>query len=33
VLSFTITNGKIVQVDVIGNPERLRELDLVVLSE
>ena len=31
VLSFTITEGKIVQVDVIGDPARLQQLDLAVL--
>ncbi len=33
VLSFTITGGKIVEVDVIGDPERLKQLDLAVLSD
>jgi len=32
VLSFTITHGKIVQVDVIASPARLREIDLAVLG-
>ena len=32
-LRFTITGGKIVEVDVIGSPERLRRLDLAVLDE
>jgi RNA polymerase sigma factor (sigma-70 family) len=32
-LSFTITDGKIVQVDVIGDPARLRQLDLAVLPQ
>jgi RNA polymerase sigma-70 factor, ECF subfamily len=31
-LRFTITGGKIVQVDVIADPERLRQLDLAVLD-
>jgi RNA polymerase sigma factor (sigma-70 family) len=31
VLSFTITGGKIVEVDVIADPARLRQLDLAVL--
>jgi RNA polymerase sigma-70 factor (ECF subfamily) len=31
VLSFTITNGRIAQADVITNPMRLRDLDLAVL--
>jgi hypothetical protein len=33
VLSFTITGGKIVQIDVVADPERLRELDLAVLND
>jgi hypothetical protein len=33
VLSFTITGGKIVQVDVIADPARLRELELAALKE
>jgi RNA polymerase sigma factor (sigma-70 family) len=33
VLSFTTVDGKIVAIDAIGDPERLRELDLAVLSE
>ncbi|HWO00611.1 MAG TPA: sigma-70 family RNA polymerase sigma factor [Blastocatellia bacterium] len=31
-LSFTITGGKIVQVNVVADPERLRQLDLAVLD-
>lgn len=31
-LSFTIENGKIVQVDVIADPDRLSKLDLAVLD-
>jgi hypothetical protein len=31
-LGFTITRGKIVEIDVIADPERLRQLDLAVLS-
>jgi len=31
-LTFTITRGKIVRIDVIGDPARLRELDLAVLD-
>jgi RNA polymerase sigma-70 factor (ECF subfamily) len=31
-LSFTIARGKIVRIDVIGDPARLRELDLAVLN-
>jgi hypothetical protein len=30
VLSFTIVSGKITQIDVIGEPARLRQLDLAV---
>ena len=30
VVTFTITRGKIVQIDVIADPERLRQLDLAV---
>jgi hypothetical protein len=33
VLTFTITRGKIAQVDVIADPARLRELDLAVLDD
>jgi len=33
VLTFTIERGKIVQVDVIGDPARLRQLDLAVLAD
>jgi len=32
-LRFTIEQGKIVEVDVIVNPERLRELEVAVLDE
>jgi RNA polymerase sigma factor (sigma-70 family) len=32
-LSFTITRGKIAQVDVIADPERLSQLDLAVLND
>jgi len=31
VLRFTITNGKIVEIDAVDDPERLRQLDLAVL--
>ena len=31
VLRFTIANGKILQADIIGEPARLRELELAVL--
>ncbi|MGH3776868.1 MAG: hypothetical protein ACRDRR_14270 [Pseudonocardiaceae bacterium] len=33
VLGFTITRGKIVEVDVVADPERLRQLDLAVLDD
>jgi RNA polymerase sigma-70 factor (ECF subfamily) len=31
-LSFTLARGKIVQIDVVADPARLRELDLAVLE-
>jgi RNA polymerase sigma-70 factor (ECF subfamily) len=33
VFSFTITRGKIVAIDLLADPERLRQLDLVVLGD
>jgi len=33
VLRVTITSGKIVQIDVVADPERLRQLELAVLDE
>jgi RNA polymerase sigma-70 factor (ECF subfamily) len=33
VMGFTVTGGKIVAIDVIGAPDRLRKLDLAVLDE
>jgi RNA polymerase sigma factor (sigma-70 family) len=33
VLGFTITRGRIVQIDVVADPERLRQLELAVLTE
>jgi hypothetical protein len=33
VLRFTIKHGKIVQVDVVADPVRLRELGLAVLND
>jgi hypothetical protein len=33
VLQFTITRGKIVKVDVVADPARLREFDLAVLND
>ena len=31
-MGFTVTGGKIVAIDVLADPERLRALDLTVLS-
>src|SRR6266700_8317558 len=33
VLRFTITRGKIVEIDAVADPERLRQLDLAVLYD
>jgi RNA polymerase sigma-70 factor (ECF subfamily) len=33
VLSFTIAHGKIVEIEVIADPDRLRQLDLAVLDD
>lgn len=33
VLRFTIARGRIAGIDIVGDPERLRELDLAVLDE
>ncbi len=33
VFSFTITRGKIVAIDILADPERLRQLDLAVLDD
>jgi RNA polymerase sigma-70 factor (ECF subfamily) len=32
VMGFTVTDGKIVEIDVIADPDRLRRLDLAVLD-
>lgn len=32
-LNVTITGGKIVQIDVVADPARLRQLDLAVLND
>ena len=32
-LRLTISHGKIVEIDVVADPERLRELDLALLNE
>jgi hypothetical protein len=31
-MGFTVTNGRIVEIDAVGDPARLRELDLTVLD-
>jgi RNA polymerase sigma-70 factor (ECF subfamily) len=33
VLGFTVTRGKIVEIDILADPERLRRLDLTVLED
>jgi hypothetical protein len=33
VVGFTITRGKIVEIDILADPERLRQLDLTVLND
>ena len=33
VFSFTITSGKIVAIDMLADPEGLREMDLTMLNE
>jgi hypothetical protein len=33
VLRFTITHGKIIEIEAVANPERLRHLDLAVLHD
>jgi RNA polymerase sigma-70 factor, ECF subfamily len=32
-LSLTFVNGKITEIDVVADPERLAELDLAVLAD
>lgn len=32
VMGFTITHGKIVEIDVLGDPARLRRLDLTIFD-
>jgi ketosteroid isomerase-like protein len=32
VMGFTVTNGRIVEIDAVGDPARLHELDLTVLD-
>jgi hypothetical protein len=33
VMGFTVVGGKIVELDTITDPERLRELDLAVIED
>jgi hypothetical protein len=33
VFGFTIRRGKIIEIDILADPERLRELDLVILND
>ena len=33
VFGFTITGGKIVAIDQVADPERLRQLDVAVLDD
>ena len=33
VMGFTVTGGKIVEIDALADPERLRELDLAGLDD
>jgi RNA polymerase sigma-70 factor, ECF subfamily len=33
VMGFTITGGRIVEIDILADPERLRQLDLAVLDD
>jgi RNA polymerase sigma-70 factor (ECF subfamily) len=33
VVAFTIRHGKIVEIDILADPERLRQLNLSVLTE
>jgi RNA polymerase sigma-70 factor (ECF subfamily) len=32
VMGFTVRNGKIVEIDILADPARLRQLDLAVLD-
>jgi hypothetical protein len=32
-MGFTITRGKIVEIDILADPARLRQLDLAVLND
>jgi hypothetical protein len=33
VFGFTITDGKIVEINILADPARLRQLDLAVLDD
>jgi hypothetical protein len=33
VFGFTITRGKIVEIDLLADPERLHQLDLAILND
>jgi len=33
VFEFTITRGRIVEIDLVAEPERLRQLDLAILND
>jgi hypothetical protein len=33
VMGFTVVNGKIVEIDAVADPERLRQIDLAVLDQ
>jgi hypothetical protein len=33
VFGFTITRGKVVEIELIADPERLRQLDLTILDD
>jgi hypothetical protein len=32
-MGFTVRRGKIVEIDVLGDPARLRQLDLKILED
>ena len=32
VMAFTVKNGKIIEIDTLADPERLRKLDLTILG-
>jgi hypothetical protein len=33
VVGFTTANGRIVEIDAVGDPERMQQFDLVVLGD